>query len=78
MSDLRHRTPEDLRKLIAWCERKRSEHDDERAHKRKLVERLEAEIAEHGKAINNIGQKEGWARTWLARKELGMEASDGN
>ena len=72
MSDLKHRTPEQLRSLIKWCEQKQAEHRADWAAKEDMVAALQAEIDEHRRTYHNIGQKAAWARIWLARKELGM------
>jgi predicted nucleic acid-binding Zn ribbon protein len=68
MSDLKHRSPEELRSLIKWCEEKRAEHDESRKLKGAKIEELQSEISNHGKMINSIGQKELSARTYLAEK----------
>ena len=68
MSDLKHRSPDELRQLIKWCERKRAEHRSSREVKEAEIERLKLEISDHGQAMNNIGQKEVWARKYLADK----------
>ena len=72
MSDLKHHTPDELRNLIRWCEAKRAENDHLRKVKRAQIDLLEQEVAELGRKNNNIGQKEVWARIWLARKETGQ------
>ena len=72
MSDLKHRTPEQLRSLIAWCERKQAEQRDNWTEKEEIVAILQAEIAEHRRTFHNVGQKAVWARIWLARKETGV------
>lgn len=70
MSDLKYRSPEELRDIIRWCESKRTTADEQRKLKRALIVRLEQEAAELDQKIHNIGQKEAWARIWLARKEV--------
>ena len=67
MGDLKHRSPEELRNLIRWCETKRAENERDREVKRDRVLKLEDEILAHGRMIHNIGQKEAWARIYLAR-----------
>lgn len=71
MSDLKHQTPAELRSLIKWCEHRRKEHEVAIDRKKAEAARITQELAEHGKSIHNIGQKEAWARIYLARKELG-------
>lgn len=68
MSDLKYKTPDELRGLIKWCEAAKKKHDEDRKSKLEQIERLHAEVSEHGKSIHNIGQKEAWARIHLARK----------
>ena len=71
MSNLKHQTPEQLRSLIKWCERKQAEHRADWTDKEEMIAALQAEIEEHRRTFHNIGQKAVWARIWLARKELG-------
>ena len=73
MSDLKHRSTDELRKLIYWCVKKRAEHRAEKERKTEILVQLQHEIDTHGKMDNNIGQKEAWARMWLARKEISQE-----
>ena len=82
MSDLKHRTPEALRRTIQWCERTKAENDAKRADKLAQVADLEAEIeeirkevSELGRMNHNIGQKEVWARKYLAEKEIAAKTS---
>lgn len=70
MSDLKHRSVDDLRAIIRSCENKRAQHERSWKNKEVLIEQLRQEIAEHRKAYHNIGQREAWARIYLARKEL--------
>jgi hypothetical protein len=69
VSSLKHQTDDQLKSLIAWCVKKRKEHDEMKKRKVEKIKLLEAEILEHSKLSNNIGQKEAWARTYLAQKE---------
>lgn len=68
MSDLKHRTPDQLRQLIGWCENKRCELREKRDANEATIALLQAENEKLGHSIHNIGQKESWARIWLARK----------
>lgn len=69
MSNLKHQTPEELRATIAWCVRVRAGHENSWKAKEAEAERLRAEAAEHRKTWHNIGQKEVWARLYLARSD---------
>ena len=69
MSNLKHQTPEELRRLIAWCVRVRAGHENSWKAKEAEAERLRDEAAEHRKTWHNIGQKEAWARIYLARSD---------
>lgn len=70
MSDLKHQTPEQLRSIIRWCSETRVRHREEKARKQDMIKQLEQEIDHHGMMDNNIGQKEVWARKYLAEKEI--------
>lgn len=70
MSDLKHRTPEQLRNLIDWCQRTRNSNQEAWLQKEAVAQQLLDEAAELRKKYHNIGQKESWARYWLATKEL--------
>lgn len=72
MSDLKHRSPDELRDLIRWCQSKRQTQAAQSKLKRTLAEKLLREAAELDRLDHNIGQKEAWARIWLARKETGQ------
>lgn len=70
MSDLKHQTPAQLRQTIAWCVKRRAEHVADKQRKTNALILLQAEIDQHGKLDHSIGQKEAWARYYLAQKEL--------
>lgn len=70
MSDLKHQSVEELRRTVDWCQRIRSGHENSWKHKEAEIERLQAEIAEHRRLYHNVGQKEAWARLYLAQKEI--------
>lgn len=72
MSDLKHKTPAQLRSIIKWCENVTAKEEADRAAKLDMIAALQREVETHGRAIHNIGQKEVWARIWLARKETGQ------
>lgn len=68
MSDLTHKSADELRKLVSWCEQKRSDHRAEWESKEAEIERLKDEVANHRRLHGNIGQKMVWARIYLAKK----------
>jgi len=68
MSDLKHRTPDELRDQIATCEKSRKRIESQWTWLEAEAERLKAEAAALRKKHHNIGQIEVWARIWLARK----------
>lgn len=68
MSDLKYQTPEQLRSLISWCENARHNNEVLKQKKLRQIAQLQQEIYALGQKINNIGQKECWARIYLARK----------
>lgn len=72
MSDLKYRSPDELRGIIGWCEDKRATMNEQSKLKRALAVRLEEEARQLDHQSHNIGQKEAWARIWLARKETGQ------
>lgn len=74
MSNLKHQTPQQLRSLIAWCESKRGEQDRLKQFFLEEVEKNRELAEKAGRNSHNIGQKEAWARIYLARKETGQMA----
>jgi len=68
MGDLKHKSPSELCSLISWCVKKRAEIDKRKGEVSKQIEALQAELCDLGRQSHNIGQKEAWARIWLARK----------
>ncbi len=68
MSDLKHRSVDELRSLVHWCERKRNENREGWEAKEAQIEALKEQISKHRMTYNNIGQKMTWARIYLARK----------
>jgi hypothetical protein len=69
MSDLKHKSAAELRNLVQWCTQKRASQKSEWEAKEAEVKRLMDEAAELRRLYHNIGQKEAWARVWLARKD---------
>ena len=69
VSNLKHQTPDQLRMLISWCVRVRDGHEASWKAKEAQIEELQQQIAEHRRLHHNIGQKECWARIYLARSE---------
>ena len=70
MSDLKYKNVTELRTIIRSCVAKRNELEDDIAACRARIERLAQEVTGKGKAINNIAQREVWARKYLAEKTL--------
>lgn len=68
MSNLKHKTDDELRSLIAWCKRKREDLLADAARKEAEAEALVAEAARLRHDQHNIGQKEVWARYYLAQR----------
>lgn len=78
MSDLRYRTTDELRAVIrdttAYRDRLSSEWQADEAE----IERLKQRVARKRKTWHDLGQRETWARLYLARKELGGEVAHGS
>jgi hypothetical protein len=70
MSDIKHQSVEELRGTVDGCQRIRSAHENSWKQKEAEIERLQEEIAEHRRIYHNVGQKEEWARLYLAQKEI--------
>jgi len=68
MSNLKHQTPEELRKTLEWCKACKDEHKAFWLYKEKQAHNLLEEVMEHRRLWHNIGQKEAWARKYLAEK----------
>lgn len=70
MSDLKHKSVEELRAIVWSTSRRRAELEKSWQSMERQVEDLQKTIAEQRKTYHNLGQREAWARTYLARKEL--------
>lgn len=70
MSDLKHRSVEELRGIVFSCSFRRTQLEKSWQSMERQIEDLQKAIAEQRKAYHNLGQREAWARTYLARKEL--------
>lgn len=71
MSDLRHRSPEELRSTIAWCEKTRKKNSEEMERIKQTIADLQADLKKLGHKTHNVGQIECWARIYLAQKTSG-------
>lgn len=70
MSDLKHKSIEDLRGIVFSCSFRRKQLEKSWQAMERQIEDLKASIAEQRQQYHNLGQREAWARTYLARKEL--------
>ncbi len=77
MSDLKHMTPAELRKEIAgisnWRAKKEAEAKALEARAASLRQSADEEDRAAGelrRRAHNMGQREAWARTYLAQKEV--------
>jgi hypothetical protein len=68
MSDLKHRTADELRQEIAGISRWRNQKMAEAVSKEKKAAELIAEAAMLRQRAHNMGQREAWARVYLAQK----------
>ena len=68
MSDLKYKSADELRSIISWCEKKRNQNKETWELKELLADKLISEAKQLRATDNNIGQKEAWARIYLARK----------
>jgi prefoldin subunit 5 len=68
MSDLKHRSIEDLRAIVFSCSKRRAELEISWQDMERQIEDLKKEIAEKRHSYHNLGQREAWARIYLARK----------
>lgn len=69
MSNLKYKSASELRDIISWCERKRQENQELWQLKEGLAEKLVNEARDLRVKYHNIGQKEAWARIYLAQKD---------
>jgi hypothetical protein len=72
MSDLRYQTPDQLRFVIARSVAYRADQLAAAEMAEEQAAALLAAAAEYRKKYHNVGQRETWARIWLARKETGQ------
>lgn len=70
MSNLKHKSAEELRAIVWSTSRRRAELEKSWQAMERQIEDLKTLVAEQRKAYHNLGQREAWARTYLARKEL--------
>ena len=70
MSDLKHKNETELRAIIRSCVGKRNSLAEDIAACKKQIEALQQKINSKGRASHNIGQREVWARKYLAEKTL--------
>lgn len=68
MSDLKHKTPAELRAEIASISKWRAAREAEACEKEAQAEALKREAAELRVRSHNMGQREAWARIYLAQK----------
>ena len=70
MSNLKHLTATELRAVVKSCAAKRRSYEEAILVCKASIARLQKEVENMGKASHNIGQREAWARKYLAEKEL--------
>lgn len=70
MSDLKHKSAEELRSVVFSCSLRRRQLEASWQAMERQIEDLKAAVAEQRQQYHNLGQREAWARTYLARKEL--------
>lgn len=70
MSNLKHLTIPELRAVVRSCVAKRKYYEEEIAVFKAGIAQLQKKLEDMGKASHNIGQREAWARKYLAEKEL--------
>ncbi|QJD54304.1 hypothetical protein [Aminobacter phage Erebus] len=68
MSDLKHRSPTELSALIFQSAKYRDGLEAQWKAKEAQIETLKVEIDELRKKHHNAGQREAWARVYLAQK----------
>jgi hypothetical protein len=68
MSDLKHRSVDELREEIASSVRYRDRLEREWTGLEAHIERLKVDIASLRRKHHNAGQREAWARIYLAQK----------
>lgn len=70
MSDLRHQSPEELRRRIKATELYRQKLQAQWEEDEVEVGRLQEEIRSARQKYHNMGQRLVWARKYLAEKEI--------
>ena len=68
MSDLKHMSADDLRAEILSLSKCRGKYEATWQAHEAAIRDLESRIAELRKKHHNLGQREAWARIYLARK----------
>ena len=68
MSDLKHRSVDELREEIASSVRYRARLEHDWAGLEAHIERLKVDIDSLRRKYHNAGQREAWARIYLAQK----------
>lgn len=68
MSDLKHKTPAELRAEISSISKWRADREAEACRKEAQAEALKQEAATLRVRSHNMGQREAWARIYLAQK----------
>lgn len=68
MSDLKHRSPAELSTIIIQSVKYRNGLEAQWTAKEAKIETLKAQIADLRKKHHNAGQREAWARLYLAQK----------
>ena len=69
MSNLKHMTPAQLRKEIAYLSFRRGELMQQAKDLEAQAEELQKEAAERRRKQGDLGQRECWARIYLAKTE---------
>ena len=72
MSDLKYKTPSELRALIAHGESARNKLMAQALFHENEADKHSNLAKSYRKDYHNRGQRIAWARTWLARKETGQ------
>lgn len=71
MSDLKHMTVEQLRAEVRSLTSARARYARQWELMEEEIVELQGKIKDLRTKSHNLGQREAWARTYLARKELG-------